>query len=303
VSAILTSTFAGVRFVAALRDRGGWALVDKVMRDPPATTAEISDPDRYFHPLPSVSFDAISLAPGFRLIREGAIGEGMAMAMAGMLGMNELPVSLFTGWRADHSWLVEGPGGRALLVMTEWKSAAEAQAFADGVRDWRDRVSRASEAPTTIMLAVARGERVAWSVLYTPGLQHDPSAITKMIDFPPAPIASSSAAPSHVAASSIPAAEEALKTTRPPRLIFGERQPNLPPALLQRLRGHKGVVMLEIMIGEDGMVDNVVVLSSTIPAVEPLLLRTVNEWRFEPPLIDGHPHRVKYLQPFTFTFN
>lgn len=38
---------AGLRFVRALRDAGGWAQVDAAFRTPPRTTAEILHPDRY----------------------------------------------------------------------------------------------------------------------------------------------------------------------------------------------------------------------------------------------------------------
>ncbi|MEM8931763.1 MAG: insulinase family protein [Acidobacteriota bacterium] len=37
----------GLRFVRALRDRGGWAAVDEAWRQPPKTTAEILHPERY----------------------------------------------------------------------------------------------------------------------------------------------------------------------------------------------------------------------------------------------------------------
>jgi len=38
---------AGLRFVRALREQGGWELVDQAFRDPPRRTAEILHPDRY----------------------------------------------------------------------------------------------------------------------------------------------------------------------------------------------------------------------------------------------------------------
>lgn len=38
---------AGLRFVRALRDAGGWERVDAAFRDPPQRTAEILHPDRY----------------------------------------------------------------------------------------------------------------------------------------------------------------------------------------------------------------------------------------------------------------
>jgi hypothetical protein len=38
---------AGLRFVRALRDAGGWERVDAAFRDPPERTAEILHPDRY----------------------------------------------------------------------------------------------------------------------------------------------------------------------------------------------------------------------------------------------------------------
>lgn len=38
---------AGLRFVRALRDAGGWALVDAAFREPPRWTASILHPDRY----------------------------------------------------------------------------------------------------------------------------------------------------------------------------------------------------------------------------------------------------------------
>ena len=55
--------------------------------------------------------------------------------------------------------------------------------------------------------------------------------------------------------------------------------------------GVQGVVILEIVIGEDGAVANARVLRS-IPLLDQAALDAVRQWRYEPTLLNGVPTSV-----------
>jgi protein TonB len=66
-------------------------------------------------------------------------------------------------------------------------------------------------------------------------------------------------------------------------------EPVYPPTA--RAAGIQGVIILEIVIGEDGAVSNARVLRS-IPPLDQAAIDAVRQWRFEPTLLNGVPTPV-----------
>jgi TonB family protein len=96
---------------------------------------------------------------------------------------------------------------------------------------------------------------------------------------------------------------EYQRVSRAPRLLSGAREPDIPPSLLQQLRGSQGVVLARIRINARGGVDSVSIASSTLPQLDGVVKSFIlNNWRFEPPMAGGVATAVEFLQPFSFNF-
>ena len=74
--------------------------------------------------------------------------------------------------------------------------------------------------------------------------------------------------------------------------------PVYPPAA--RTAGVQGVVILEATIGATGEVGDIEVLRS-VPELDEAAIAAVEQWRYEPTLVDGVPVRV--LMPVAISFN
>jgi protein TonB len=62
----------------------------------------------------------------------------------------------------------------------------------------------------------------------------------------------------------------------------------------------EGVVILGIVIGEDGSVIDSTVLRS-IPALDQAALEAVSQWEFEPTLLNGEPVEIEMTVTVNFT--
>ena len=96
--------------------------------------------------------------------------------------------------------------------------------------------------------------------------------------------------------------------------VFSERAPNVvAPRLLRQVapeypesarRGRlQGVVVLQAVIGIDGGVDDVRVLSSASPLFEEPAVRAVRQWRYSAATLDGRAVRVYLTATITFTIH
>ena len=105
-----------------------------------------------------------------------------------------------------------------------------------------------------------------------------------------------------VAQGSRPRASEPVRiggNIRAPRKLVDVR-PVYPPAM--RAAGREGVVPLEAVIGQDGTVSAVRVLSADIhPDFAIAAADAVRQWRFSPTLLNGAP--VEVLMTVSVTFN
>ena len=124
----------GSGFVRETLARGGWNAVDRLYRDPPASTEQILHPDRYFEARDEPR--AVSLPPDAALpagLSEGSWGEfGTRLALAATLADTALAVVAASGWDGDRYGLWRDPSGVTRYVwVTLWDSPEIAERFAD----------------------------------------------------------------------------------------------------------------------------------------------------------------------------
>jgi len=122
----------GSRFViAALRD-GGWASVDRLYRDPPASTEQILHPARYWEtPDPPTPLRVPEGDPGAARLTSGSWGEfGVGLILAAALG-DSLAEGPARGWDGDRYALYRRQGGgRRFAWSLAWDSPRDAEEFA-----------------------------------------------------------------------------------------------------------------------------------------------------------------------------
>lgn len=124
----------GSGFVRETLARGGWNAVDRLYRDPPASTEQILHPDRYFEARDEPR--AVSLPPDAASpagLSEGSWGEfGTRLALAATLADTALAVVAASGWDGDRYGLWRDPSGVTRYVwVTLWDSPEIAERFAD----------------------------------------------------------------------------------------------------------------------------------------------------------------------------
>jgi hypothetical protein len=135
---LLTETFIfryrdGVRFVEAVRRKGGERAVDELFRHPPASSAQILHPEKYFaneQPRALQLHEQDFSDAGWRASIATTLGE---IGMRGLL-LKALPVKEATaaaaGWSGDHAYLFEREGRAPLFVwQTAWAKPEDAARF------------------------------------------------------------------------------------------------------------------------------------------------------------------------------
>lgn len=123
----------GTRFVLAALAERGWAGVDSLYRDPPASTEQILHPERYWEARDPPRPPDLSPAPGRRPpIAQGSWGEfGTRLLLEAWLG-DSLAAAVAEGWDGDRYALYPGRAGPpAYEWVVLWDSPAQARRFAD----------------------------------------------------------------------------------------------------------------------------------------------------------------------------
>lgn len=111
----------GYRFVSALRERGGWAEVNRVWRDPPRSTEQVLHLEKYdAHEAPLVVAPPgfAALGPGWRLLDSDVSGEqALRLALEQWFSPPEA-VRAAAGWGGDRYALVgrDVEGGREIAL-------------------------------------------------------------------------------------------------------------------------------------------------------------------------------------------
>jgi hypothetical protein len=128
----------GLAFVQGIYSKGGWAAVDEVYANPPASTSQILHPQLYANGVKpvAVSVPAVpaSLGSGWKLSMQDTLGElQLRIWLEGESADSAATTAAATAtssWGGDRVGLYEGPDGAwAVVLHTAWRSEAGATAF------------------------------------------------------------------------------------------------------------------------------------------------------------------------------
>jgi hypothetical protein len=129
----------GANFVTTLFQAGGWAAVDAAYADPPNSSEQVMHAAKYQAREAPVT---VTIPEGLA----GRMGDGWSVGTQDTLGEFQLQIWLrggagtissvaanaAAGWGGDRVALLDGPNGaRAVVLLTEWDTPAEATEFAD----------------------------------------------------------------------------------------------------------------------------------------------------------------------------
>ena len=120
----------GSDFVRAALARGGWAAVDALYRDPPASTEQVMHPERYFgaRDAPRAVEQPAGEDPP---LATGSWGEfGTRLVLAAALADTSLAAAGALDWDGDRYALWRQPGGLRYHWITVWDTPASAERFA-----------------------------------------------------------------------------------------------------------------------------------------------------------------------------
>ena len=127
---------AGLKFIQAVRDDGGWAAVDAVFADPPQATALILSPERYLNGERSIDPTEVPLKAGETLTSETIRGE---YALRLMLARQPETRSLVEGMGNSYvtdtlGVIINAKGDRIHRWVIELSDLDTSEALADGVK-------------------------------------------------------------------------------------------------------------------------------------------------------------------------
>jgi hypothetical protein len=124
----------GQQFCAAVFARGGFPALSAVYADPPASTAQILHPEKYFpetreNPIP-VTFPDTTFR-GEKALADNVLGE-MGCRILFSQTDAESADQIAAGWRGDRYLVFDG--GKELFWKTVWNSPQAAEAAADAIQ-------------------------------------------------------------------------------------------------------------------------------------------------------------------------
>jgi hypothetical protein len=159
---------AGQSFVTALDGRGGTAEIDGALRRFPTTTEQILHPERYPGDVPArVDVPDLSreLGAGWGDLDVMQVGEAWLAAMLGLRLDSATAEAAAAGWDGGlYRAFTDGDDAAAVLA-TAWDSTADADAFAQALREWLEAEGQwgivGRPDPQRVTLAVATTGAVA----------------------------------------------------------------------------------------------------------------------------------------------
>jgi hypothetical protein len=159
---------AGQSFVTALDGRGGTAEIDAALRRFPTTTEQILHPERFPGDTPArVDVPDLSreLGPGWGDLDVMQVGEAWLAAMLGLRLDSATADAAAAGWDGGLYRAFTDGNDAAVVLATAWDSTADADAFAQAVREWLDAEGQwgvvGRPDPQRVTLAVATTGAVA----------------------------------------------------------------------------------------------------------------------------------------------
>jgi hypothetical protein len=144
-SAVLFAATQGTQWILGIQARGGWEAVNAIWARPPESTEQILHPDTYETNEPPIEVAvpddlAARLGAGWSVILEDTFGEHqLGVWLSGEDAPNGIAATLpaeaalaASGWGGDRVAVLAGPDeATAIVLMTEWDTAADAGEFAD----------------------------------------------------------------------------------------------------------------------------------------------------------------------------
>jgi hypothetical protein len=160
---------AGQSFVTALDGRGGTAEIDAALRRFPTTTEQILHPERFPGDAPPARVDVPDLSrafgPGWGDLDVMQVGEAWLAAMLGLRLDSAAADAAAAGWDGGLYRAFTDGDDAAVVLATAWDSAADADAFAQALREWLDAEEQwgvvGRPDPQRVTLAVATTGAVA----------------------------------------------------------------------------------------------------------------------------------------------
>ncbi|HET9521759.1 MAG TPA: hypothetical protein VFO73_11980, partial [Candidatus Limnocylindrales bacterium] len=128
----------GLTFAQRLQGIGGWEAVDAAFAKPPASTEQVIHPEKYDAAEAPIAVDlpndlAARLGVGWSVALEDTLGEFQLSIWLSDAGGGTLAgaTEAAAGWGGDRSAVLTGPdGATAVVIATEWDTAADATEFA-----------------------------------------------------------------------------------------------------------------------------------------------------------------------------
>jgi hypothetical protein len=127
----------GSSFLVPLYRRGGWAAINRVWQNPPASTEQILHPEKYEAgegPIPLTLPDLSAvLGPGWRRLEETTLGELDWRILFEQYVDTSTAERVGTGWGGDRFQLFkrDSDGAVVFAARTAWDSEADAREFFD----------------------------------------------------------------------------------------------------------------------------------------------------------------------------
>jgi hypothetical protein len=132
----------GEIFVGELLERGGWGAVNDAYRNPPTTSEQIYDPDRYLAREQALSVGAFARLEGITRVAVGAFGmfdlvttiDGDAQLGTGL--SEEIAMKVGEGWGGGRYETVRSGAGSAIVVRLIFDDGNEAREAQEALDDW-----------------------------------------------------------------------------------------------------------------------------------------------------------------------
>ena len=130
----------GTEFVRAAVKRGGWSEVDRLWKNPPASSSEIMHGSPYPSPVKNLlPSNAGSLVPGYRLVYMDTLGEWTLRFLLARALPEEEAAAAAEGWRGDRIAFVTSGGKMGYLWRIRFDEPASAARFETALKKARAR--------------------------------------------------------------------------------------------------------------------------------------------------------------------
>jgi hypothetical protein len=151
--------FRGMVFCSKLTNKGGWAAIDEVYRNPPLSTEQILHPEKYgaFLDLPmSIDLGVLKPGEGWKELGRNVLGE----LQLGVLLRKHGSKAAAAGWDGDRYAVFEGPNQKLGLVwLSTWDSEDDAREFMTGYVGYQtSKENNLGKPPKPIRDSVWRGD-------------------------------------------------------------------------------------------------------------------------------------------------